>query len=163
MSNSFIASITEVFKYLIILFVAVIASKARADINPVQLLDFGIIVIADNSSPASITLDEFDNVAADPSFRIISRGQPAIYQITGLVPNTTFTVDVDVINVSMNPGVAALEYFDLEIIRVKNTVLSDSLGQAILTFGGKITTSGSGGLDFAEATYSSNIRITVNN
>lgn len=149
--------------YLAALIAIGTSNLAYADINPVQLLDFGIIAIADNSSPASITVDEFDNVSADPSFRVISRGQPAIYQITNLVPNTTFTVDVDVINVSMNPGVASLEYFDLEIVRVNNTVLSDSLGQATLTFGGKITTSGSGGLDFAEATYSSNLRITVNN
>lgn len=134
-----------------------------ADIVPVQLLDFGIVVVASNASPETLTIDEFENVNASSGFRIISRGQPAIYQITNLIPNTTFTVDVDVINISMNPGVPSLEYFDLSILRVRNTVLSDSLGEAMLTFGGRITTSGSGGLEFADATFSSNIRITVNN
>lgn len=138
-------------------------NDARADIVPVQLLDFGIIVVANNTSPATLTIDEFENVNASSGIRIISRGQPAIYQITNLTPNTTFTVDVDVINISMNPGVPSLEYFDLSILRVKNTVLSDNLGEATLSFGGQITTSGSGGLEFADATFSSNIRITVNN
>jgi hypothetical protein len=53
--------------------------------------------------------------------------------------------------------------FDLEIVRAATTVLSDSSGDATLTFGGRITTSGSGRLNFADTEFRSNIRITVNN
>lgn len=137
--------------------------SASADIVPVQLLDFGIVAVVDNSVSSSLLIDEFDNIEVGRSFRLISRGQPAVYQITGLLPNVTYTVDVDVINISMNPGVPSLEYFDFSVVRVKNTILTDDSGQSILTFGGKITTSGSGRLDFAQATFTSNIRITINN
>ncbi|PKH99807.1 DUF4402 domain-containing protein [Glaciecola sp. 33A] len=154
--------------YLIIMPIALfsllsISNHSWADIVPVQLLNFGSIAIANNSTPQTVTVDEFDNVNSSSGIRIIVSGQPAIYQLTDLVPNTTFTVDVDVVNVSMNPGEPSLEFFDLEILRVRNTVLSDNLGQATLSFGGRITTSGSNGLEFANATFRSNIRITVNN
>jgi hypothetical protein len=152
-------------KYVLLMLLgcSVICFPTKADIVVSQLLDFGIIVIADNSAPASLAIDEFNIVTADPSFIIISPGQPAIYQITGLTPNTTFTVDVDILNVSMNPGVPSTEVFDLEIVRAGTTVLSDSVGEATLTFGGRITSSGSNGLNFADTTFTSNIRITVNN
>ena len=126
----------------------------------VQPLTMGNIVIAANDTPQQITLDEFGTFQATPGFRIISRGQIGIYRLTELPPSSTVNIIVNVVNTQMTSGTPSMETFDFEIVRQKETVLSDADGEAELRFGGRITTSGS--VIFTDTDFTSQIRIIIN-
>ena len=150
-------------KFIIsILFCFMLASKCMAEAFLIQALDMGNIVVANNDTPQVITLDDFGIYQASTGFRIITRGQIAIYRLTNLPPNSTVRVAVNVVNTRMRANTPSLEAFDFEIVRQKETVLSDDNGEAELRFGGRITTSGSGSLAYTDAAFTSQIRILTN-
>jgi hypothetical protein len=128
----------------------------------VQPLTMGNIVIAANDTPQQITLDEFGTFQFSSGFRIISRGQIGIYRLTDLPPSSTINIIVNVVNTQMTSDTPSMESFDFEIIRQKETVLSDADGEAELRFGGRITTSGSGSVVFTDTDFTSRIRIIIN-
>ncbi len=136
--------------------------KGSAEALLVQALDMGNIVVANNNTPQQITLDDFGIYQASTGFRVISKGQIGIYRLTGLPPSSTVTILVNVVNSQMRSDIPSLEAFEFEIIRQKETVLTDADGEAELRFGGRITTSGSGSLEFTDSSFKSQIRIITN-
>jgi hypothetical protein len=139
-----------------------ISFMSSAETLLVQPLTMGNIVIAANDTPQQITLDEFGTFQASSGFRIISRGQIGIYRLTDLPPSSTINIIVNVVNTQMTSDTPSMESFDFEIIRQKETVLSDADGEAELRFGGRITTSGSGSVIFTDTDFTSRIRIIIN-
>jgi hypothetical protein len=144
------------------LFLASVSFMSSTETLLVQQFNIGNIVVADNGTPQTITLDQFGTFQATPGFRIISKGQIGIYRLTNLPPSSTVNITVNVVNTPMRSDRPSLETFDFEIVRQEETVLSDADGEAELRFGGRITTSGSGLVLFTDTDYTSQIRIIVN-
>lgn len=124
-------------------------------------INMGTIVVVDNSTVQSLTVDLFGNVIASTGLRIIERGEPGSYVATSLIPNVTYNISVSVQNSTMNPGVASQEYFTFDIPSYDEQVLSDNNGDATIRVGGRIRTSGSGGQGFTDASYVSTVRVTI--
>lgn len=147
----------KVFVILSLLF----SFYAESTVVPVQHVEMGTFAIAGNSVSSSVVIDRFGNVTVGGEFREIIRGSPGIYRVEDLTPNVTYQVSINVVNTTMNPGQASLEYFDFDIPDFDETVLTDDNGDGVIRVGGRITKSGSGGMDFANASYVSNIVVSV--
>jgi hypothetical protein len=109
-----------------------------------------------------MTIDPAGNVQVVGGIAIISPGNHAVYELSDLPPNRSISVDVTSLNSSMIPSVASEETFTFSLVTTGNPVITDSSGVALLSVGGKITTSGSGGIRFTDADYSAVIQITIN-
>ncbi|GBL03997.1 DUF4402 domain-containing protein [Glaciecola sp. KUL10] len=147
---------------LLCLLIIIAAFFSQATITELQPLDFGKVAITKNDASGSISIDESGNTQVSGGFAILEQGQHAIYELSDLPTSRTLTIDVDIINSTMIPDLSSEETFELSIIRNSNTVFTGDSGTAILSFGGQITTSGSGSNRFTDTDYNSTIQITIN-
>ncbi len=140
----------------------VFAGLVNATITPLQSLNFGTIVVTKNTFASTITIDPAGNVQVVGGIVIISPGNHAVYELSDLPANRNISVDVASLNSNMIPSVASEETFNFSLVTSGNPVITDNNGVALLSVGGKITTSGSGGIRFTDADYTAVIQITIN-
>jgi hypothetical protein len=138
------------------------AGAAQAQVVEQQALNFGTVVLVHNDSEGSLTVDIFGNISLDNNFRIVTPGNHAIFGVSGLPANSSLPVTVSVTNPTMNPRQVFDESFVLSITSYDQQARTDEFGDATIRVGGTITTSGSSNLNFAQATYESQIRVTIN-
>jgi hypothetical protein len=135
---------------------------AQATVTPIQELDFGVIAITNNNSPASISIDPNGNIQVVGGIAIIEEGNQAIYELSDMPTNRTLDVDVLVLNPTMLSDISTEESFAFSLIRNSTTVFIDDSGIGLLFIGGKIQTSGSGNTGFSDTNFNSTIQITIN-
>lgn len=125
-------------------------------------LNFGQLAITSNDSANQLSMDYLGNLAFDPPIRIITRGEPGLFVASGFVGNVQLFITTAIQNTVMDPGVVSGEYMQLTALDSPVSVFTETDGTAEVPIGGTIATSGSGEMSFAEATYVSTIRVTIN-
>lgn len=133
-----------------------------AQLTEVRPIDFGEIAILSNTSVQSLQMDYLGNISIDPAIRILRRGAPGLYRAQGFAGNVQLFITSNILNETMNPGQVSGEYPSLSSLIAPLSVFTRPDGSADIPFGGVVSTSGNGSLTFAEATYSSNIQVTIN-
>lgn len=151
---------TKVMLLLSILIFSI--AQANADITEVKSVDFGEIAIVSNASVQQLEMDYLGNINIDPAIRIIKRGSPGVYRASGFAGNVQLFISANILNSTMNPGTVSAEYPILTSLSVPASVFTLPNGTADIPVGGIVSTSGSNGLGYAEASYSANIQITIN-
>jgi hypothetical protein len=149
------------FHKYICLFLALISSASYAQLTEVRSIDFGEIAVVSNNSVQSIRMDYLGNLSIDPAIRILRRGTPGLFRVEGFAGNVQLFITSNILNSTMNPGVVSGEYPDLATLSAPASVFTRPDGSADIPVGGTVSTSGNGSLTFANATYSSNIQITI--
>ncbi len=139
-----------------------VAEFAHATITPLQSLDFGVIAVTNNAFAASLAIDPAGNIQVIGGIAVIDRGHQAVYELSDLPSNRSISVDVLTLNSTMVPSIASEETFSFSVVTTGNPVITDNNGVALLSVGGKITTSASGRVRFTDADYSAVIQITIN-
>ena len=134
----------------------------KATITPVQSLSFGKIAVTNNQRVSSIAIDPVGNVQVDGGIAVLEDGNHAIYELSDFPPNRVLDIDVRPLNTEMIPDVSSEETFEISISTNSATLITNNAGIALLSFGGKIETSGSGFISFTDTQYQSTIQITVN-
>lgn len=135
---------------------------AHAEVTTIQSLNFGTLVVTNNSFRASVIIDPAGNIQVIGGIAVIDAGNNAVYELSNLPPNTIVRPDFQVINSQMIGDINSEETFTLTLLPNQNTLISDTNGTAILTLGGRIDTSGSGSIRFTDTNYESTIQITIN-
>ncbi len=141
---------------------ALFSGQVRSDAVVTQTLNFGVVVVSDNSAAHTYSIDESGNFSISGGFRIITPGNPGAILLTNYPGNIEVFVTGNVITTVLNPGQISQEYFDFVSVNVPATVRTSSLGEEEFTFGGTIQTSGSGSIQFTDAQYSGQLRIDLN-
>jgi hypothetical protein len=149
-------------KYVFLLFATFSTSISWAQIVEEIPISFGTIALVHNDSVGSLSIDIFDNLSVDNNFRVITPGNFGVFNISGLPANSALPVQVNITNSTMNPGRAFDESFTFSVSSYDQTARADASGNATIRVGGTITTSGTGNRNFEQATYESQIRITIN-
>lgn len=137
-------------------------TNAYATVTPIQELNFGTIVVTKNTSISSVQIDPVGNVQIIGGIAVIDEGNHAVYELSDLPVNRVIDVDVDVINSTMISDSSSEETFTFSLIRNEDTVRTNDSGVGILTFGGKIETSGNTSIRYTDTNYNSTIQITIN-
>lgn len=127
------------------------------EITQNQALNFGTFAIADNNTVSSLVVTPDNDVFADPAFVVgVPAGQRGYYTLTGLPPNVSFFLGVQVPNPPSEGGIVLDDstpasagggpVFTLEDITIANggVLQSDAQGDAVLYIGGSLKTSGNG-------------------
>jgi hypothetical protein len=122
-----------------------------------QRLNFGILAVADNTIVSRFTYPRTGlNINIQGRFVLISNGSPGRYQFSGFPANTTLTVSLT--NTTLSPSGIS------ESLSVDNydfgTLFTDAQGDAELTLGGRLNTSGNSG-SYADAAYSGSTTLRV--
>lgn len=141
---------------------ALINLHANATVSVLQSLDFGTIAVTNNNFAASLEITPNGNMQVVGGIAVLQNGNPGVFEISGYPPNTTLDVDVNVLNTQMISEIASEETFSLSLIVNSETVFTDNAGVALLSVGGRISSSGTGSNAFTDTRYNSTIQITVN-
>lgn len=149
-------------KPLIYLLLFTLSANCLSQIVEEIPISFGTIALVNNDTQGSLSIDIFGNVSVDSNFRVITPGNFGVFQVSGLPANSSLAVDVSVTNPSMNPGRAFVETFVFSVTSFDALARANASGDATVRVGGTITTSGSGSRNFEQASYESQIRVTIN-
>lgn len=125
-------------------------------ITEIHELSFGTFAVRDNDSMAAIIVTPDNDTFADPQIAMAADGQRAEYVLSGLPPNVSFFLGVDVPVPPSEGGLIidmptpatgssgpAFELSDLTIAD-GGVMQSDGAGDATLYIGGTLRTSGTG-------------------
>jgi len=144
------------------LLISIASFKTIAQIVEDIPISFGTIAVVHNDTVGSLAIDIFDNLSVDNNFRVITPGNFGVFTVSGLPSNSSLPVEISVTNPTMNPSRAFDESFIFSVSSFDQTARADASGNASIRVGGTITTSGTGNRNFEQATYASQIRITIN-
>ncbi len=139
---------------LVILWMSMSASAQ--EMTEVERLSFGTFAVADNSMPQTLMVTPDNDTLADTGIAIGQGGQRGVYDFTGLPPNVSFFIDVDVPNPPSDGGIvfddeANLTFGGGEQFTVTDFTIGDAgvmqtdgAGNATMTLGATLRTSGNG-------------------
>ncbi len=147
------------FFALIITLFGFISSAQAQIISTTQPLSFGEAVVTRNDSVYSMSVGTDNSVLSDPEFLIIDNPVPGIYQYTGGTPFDPITsVDI-VVNTNPNAGGGT---FTLDDFSVDFPATLDVNGDATITVGARLNTSGNGVNYNGSTTFNGSLDMTVN-
>jgi hypothetical protein len=124
-----------------------------------QRLNFGTLAIADNTIVSRFTYPRTgNNIILSGSFVLFSRGSPGRYRLSGFPANTTISVSLNNTSLTAN-GIANSESLSVDDYD-SSTLVTDALGEAELTLGARLNTSGDSG-SYSDADYSGTTTLRV--
>lgn len=130
--------------------------EAHADISVLQKLRFGELIITDNDTCHTITVNPNGSFGHSDAIIKITDPQPGIYQIDDLIPNSVIHVNVT----QIQPLSGGNNFFTLKDFQVIHTN-SDASGLTTVTLGATAETSGNG-LPYDSRTYNGTLQIEIN-
>ena len=139
----------------IFLLTLLVNSSAYAGITILQPMRFGELVITNNDSMHTITINTDGSYSNSPSILIITAPQEGRYEIDGLVPSSVITVTASQ-NMPLSGGGNTFTLKNFQVIHSN----SDATGVASVTLGGDAETTGSG-MNYSDLTYNGSIDLEV--
>lgn len=134
-----------------------VPSWAQAqEITQNRALNFGSFAVSGNDAPSTLQITPENTVIAGSGIIVGQNGERGEYTLTGLPPNVSFFLGVEVPNSPSEGGViledptpasvGAGPSFTLEGLTISNggVMQSDAMGDAILYIGGTLRSSGNG-------------------
>ncbi len=134
--------------------------KVFSAITPIQELDFGTIVVVDNSSQSSITITSSGNILPTNKIWVTSEGNPAEFLITGYLPHTTLFTTVNIVSVTTITSGAPTEQFTLIAVETPASIITSGAGEGRVLIGGTLQTTGSG-TAYNNTTYEATYNLDV--
>lgn len=157
-------SASRLTKLLLACYILLFSNVFAAQIIQVQPLNFGKVIILDNSYPSSIRIEPSGTVRKHDSFIIKEEPKPALFYFSQLPPHTNFSVKIDENNDGITKfsehGKATALFTISPFFSVANYRTDDS-GEAEVYMGGVLQTSGNGQL-YHDGTYYKEFRILIN-
>lgn len=145
-------------KYILSLSLA-INSCAFADVSVIEPLNFGTIVIVENTSDTSLTVFPNGSVTSR-NIHIMQGGHPAELLFEGYGPG----VQINISDVGGQPSLRRVnggnEFTISNLIFSRTTVTTNAYGMATVKIGAQLKTSGNG-LNYLDDSYSSTVEITI--
>lgn len=121
-------------------------------------LNFGVIVVSDNSKPHTLVLSS-NNTSRSDSLHIIQTGSPAKLLFENLTARKqVFLSDNAVATRLTNPLTG--NYFTIDNLLYRSSVFTDETGVVQLSVGAQISTSGNN-MSYNDGAYSGLIEITL--
>lgn|GEM_PF-3570344 len=131
------------------------------EIELIQPLSMGNIVIANNNTPGFININQYGQVSSSSNIHIISVGEVGVMELTDFYQHVELHITPHILQGQSFAEKYSSEVFTLEQIHVTQRIYTESDGSAVVPFGGKLTTSGSGVNHFVDTTYTHQLKLTV--
>ncbi len=138
------AEIVIFHRYFVSLFLyLVLTQNVLSAITPIQELDFGTIVVVDNSSQSTITITSSGNILPTNKIWVTSEGTPAEFLITGYLPHTSLFTTVNIVSAITATLGAPTEQFTLTAVETPAGIITNGVGEGRVLVGGTLQTTGS--------------------
>jgi hypothetical protein len=149
--------LSGIFRYILILSVFFTPSFILADSEEIQSFSFGSIAITGNDVVSELVISHVNGISpvSTNKIHILSFGQPGKYRIFGFPAHTYLSTTVNGSQLTIGAA-EPLEMSDFTY----NNLVTDATGQAILTVGGTLSTTGLG-TNYNDATYAGSITIVI--
>ncbi|GAC35489.1 DUF4402 domain-containing protein [Paraglaciecola polaris] len=123
-------------------------------------LDFGKFSIVNNADVSTLTVTRHGQAFSSNSLRIITTGEPASVRFFNYPPYTTLYLSaITPVTGQVQSGISA--EFILIDLDIPASITTDSAGEASLTLGGTIESSGTG-QSYLDTDFIFDIRFTIN-
>ena len=132
-----------------------------SDIEQVQALDFGTLVVLKNDEVESFRLGRNGNVSFSDAFLIFSPPQRAIFSLSELPADSVIRVSAFVLDPVFTSASLNTERFTFDELDFLPIINSDINGEAQVFVGGQISTSGDGSTNFGTFPLSAGYRFTI--
>ena len=132
------------------------------EIELIQPLSMGNIVIANNDTPGFININQYGQVSSSNNIHIIKVGEVGLMELTDFYQHVELHITPYILQPKSLPEKYSREVFTLTQLNVSQRIFTEGDGSALIPFGGKLTTSGSGVNHFSDTTYTHQIKLTVN-
>jgi len=140
----------------------------------VRNLDFGQFGMRDNNSPHTIVVTPGGGVTYDPAFIPdgVAQAHPGQYALSGLPPNMALNYGISTTNGTTNGGTTLTNTVSLSLngaligalftvgSYTANSPSTDALGNATISIGGTLTTSGTGA-GYGDGSYDGSVDLTI--
>ena len=146
--------------FLMLSFLCINCAKAQ-EIELIQPLNFGNIVVAHNNSIGFINLNEYGQISTSDNIHTITQGDVGIFELTDFYKHVKLRIIPHIIQQRSIPKKFSNEVFNLTEINVAETIYTEGDGSALIPFGAKLTTSGSGKNHFTDTTYTHQIKLVL--
>ena len=128
-------------------------------ISTTQALSWGEVVLTDNNAQREIVIATDGNFTHDPEYRFVTDPDVGIYQLTGDLPNRPISsVTVTVLTQMQGGG----QQFTMDNFTVQHPAQTDGSGEALITVGGRVLSSGDGTPYNTSQPFSASLRLSVN-
>lgn len=135
--------------------------QAHADIEQLQALSFGKLVVLTNAEPELFRIDKEGDVSYSDAYRVIEPPERASFRIFNLPANTPITVSTLILQPALFSPSPNLERFTFAELDHFGLVTTDELGEVTIWVGGAISTSGEGSINFGDFPLAANYRFTI--
>lgn len=140
------------------IFNLLLLSSHAQEIEVIQDINLGTIVVTNNDTVGVLDLSEAGNMTISNHFRIISPGQPGIIELRDFAWSAEIHINAYIMQNTTLSGVISPEKFTMTQINVPSSIVTEGDGSAEIHFGAQISTSGSGSKRFADTTFTSQIK-----
>ncbi|MCU4677440.1 DUF4402 domain-containing protein [Catenovulum sp. 2E275] len=148
-------------KHLILLFV-LIPSVCMSQIEMIQPLSFGTIVVGKNNEVSYIEVSPLGVTQAHNHIWLIEEGQNAEFLVTNLPPYREINVQIDILTPTAKSNFHDTEQFVVDSVAAfPSPITADSVGQAKIYVGAVLKTTGNN-QTYLNTEYMANFRITLN-
>lgn len=131
------------------------------EIELIQPLSFGTIVVGNNSNVSSIEISPIGNITTSNQIWLVEKGHHAEFVISGYPAYKQINVRAEIIDTDTSSSISGGEQFKLETVKTAPFVTTDITGKAKVYLGGTLRTTGNGHM-YLNTDYSAQIQIELN-
>lgn len=150
----------------IIAFVAVftvagqIAKLNAQSITENTPISFGLVVVTDNSSVGSITVDISGATSSSGGMTSLTSGSAGQYHLSGLTPSSPVTLSFTPFTVYPNGSSSGSVYFNMTGFTTNASITTSGAGTATFDLGATLQSSGNS-VTYTDGDYSGDFTITI--
>lgn len=148
--------------FTILIFILSVNTANAQTLTALDNFDYGFMSVVDNTAVMDLTIGTDGSVSYNSAYiSVFEDGSPARFQVTGLDPNTGYTVDVADAQLDYN-GVGPDYFRIVNAIVDPSPIVTNSSGVATFLVGSTLRTSGIN-TPYAQGNYTGSVLVTVNN
>ncbi|WP_395342094.1 hypothetical protein PN836_000065 [Ningiella sp. W23] len=131
------------------------------ELEEIQPLSFGTIVVLSNVEVESYQISKEGNVELSDNLLVFSPGQRGLYRVTGLPPNSNVLLSTQILDNFFRSTELNTERFRFTSLNTSVVHRTDDTGRVVLPVGGTISTSGNGSLVFGAAPHTADFIVEI--
>lgn len=136
--------------------------NASGDIIEVSPLDFGTIVISQNSIASQINVGFNGIIGYSHGMYGVSEATPGEYLLSNFPASQPLFITATSLQTTTNSDITSSDQFTLESVNVPSVLTTDASGNATLYVGGTLQTSADGSNNYVNTRYTIRYQISVN-
>lgn len=143
-----------------LIFMLSVDSAFADQIDVVENLSFGNIVVSDNSTKSTVTINKSGTTQVTGNMHVVQGGTAGEIQLSDFVPGVQLSIMAAATNDDLS-GLGTSEKFTITNIDIASIVNIPASGQYTLLFGATLESSGSGAA-YPDTEFSTVIQVFIN-